>query len=334
MSLIWELPSGSVFLSEPQDSRSTLKITLSDETVFSPRTMCDTSYPPDLIKQILDVKGVEWLCDEIARDEDPVYVQKYLSNELTAYFGSETFTGKRILDFGCGCGASTMWLARQFPQSKVIGVELVDDLLSVAKARLKHYGYKNVEFFQSPNRDELPRNIGRFDLVILSAVYEHLLPDERQVVLKQLWSSVVENGSLFLNQTPNLAFPLELHTTMLPLINYAPDRLALWAARRFSRRIDPFESWQELLRKGIRGSTVSEITGILNDSSSDVILLEPSRNGFQDRVDLWFSTTNSSNLFTLKKISKIVLKGLYKLTALALVPDLALAYNKTSPSAK
>ncbi|MEQ1646240.1 MAG: class I SAM-dependent methyltransferase, partial [Pyrinomonadaceae bacterium] len=245
-----------------------------------------------------------------------------------AYFDLEQFSQSRILDFGCGCGASTMWLARQFPQSEIVGVELKDDFLAIAKARSEHYGHTNVSFFQSPGGSELPIEMGQFDIVIMSAVYEHLLPTERKVILRKLSSCVRGGGFLFLNQTPNSLFPIELHTTMLPLINYIPDSLAFAAAKRFSKRVEPEDSWDELLRKGIRGATVCEITGNLGKNGSAFTMLEPTRHGFTDRVDLWFSTTNPSNLYSVKKLARVTLKALYKLTGLAMIPDLALAFQK------
>src|SRR5207247_6654027 len=75
--------------------------------------------------------------------------------------------------------------------------------------------------------------------------------------------------------------------TGLPLINYLPDRLALGYARRFSTRVSREESWQTLLREGIRGGTVGEILGRLGDRGGRPLLLRPNREGLGDWVDLW-----------------------------------------------
>ena len=330
MVMIEELKhrDGSVLLSELEDGRKRLEVRLNDPAVFSPRLKCETSYPSNLIKLILDVKEPAWLCDEIARDEDPDYVLKHLENEMQAYFGDEQFAGKRILDFGCGSGASTMLLARMFPASEVVGVELDRDLVSVAEGRLEHYKFKNVRLLRSPSGTELPAELGAFDLIVLSAVYEHLLPAERNVIMPQLWQHLTDRGILFLDQTPHRFFPLELHTTSLPLINYLPDKLTLRAARKFSRRVDEKETWESLLRAGIRGATVREIKRKLNTSGSRPVLLEPTKNGLRDRVDLWFLTTNPDNLKTLKQSARVLLKAINALTGIAIVPELTLAFRK------
>lgn len=328
MTVLLEHPDGQVSITEQSNGRKLIKVRLKDEKEFSPRTEIETEYSVDLISLILDVKGAAWLCDEIARDEDRNYVIKYLENELRAYFRFEDFAGKRIFDFGCGSGASTMWLARLFPESEIVGVELVDELLSVAKGRLNYYGFKNVTLHKSPSGMEIPNDLGEFDLVVMSAVYEHLLPDERKIIMSQLWQIVKENGFLFLNQTPNLIFPFELHTTMLPFINYLPDGLALIAAHKFSRRIETNESWETLLRKGIRGATVSEIKKNLAFDETRAIMLQPNRSGLRDRVDLWFQSTGSTRLGKTKQAAKIVLKTIYFSTGIAIVPDVTLAFQK------
>src|SRR5579863_4263751 len=91
----------------------------------------ETAYPVSLIETMLRVRGLN-LCDDIARDEDPSYVEAMLRRDISAYFLADAFAGKRILDFGCGGGASTMILARLFPASEIVGVELSPAYLSIA----------------------------------------------------------------------------------------------------------------------------------------------------------------------------------------------------------
>ncbi len=297
--------------------------------LFVPRASCETHYSPELIEHILRVKGAAYLCDEIGRDEDPAYVQRDLEMDLRAYFDESDFTGKRILDFGCGSGASTMVLARMFPQTEIVGVELFDELLSVARARARFYHLSNVKLLLSPSGEELPPDVGEFDFVIMSAVYEHLLPNERRTVLPRVWATLKQGGYLFLNLTPYRHFPIEHHTTGLPLLNYLPPRIALSAARKFSNRIDKTEPWEMLLRRGIRGGTEYEILRILRDGSKQqAILLEPTKQGLRDRIDLWHAALSADRLRPVKQAIKTGLKGLKLFTGLTLVPNLSLVIQK------
>lgn len=300
-----------------------------NKDLFVPVKTFETKYSIELINKILEIKGSDYLCDELAREEDPTYVKRDLEDDLKAYFPNEDFSDKTILDFGCGSGASSIILSRIFPKAKIIGVELEEKLLSIAKARLDFYKYKNIEFYLSPNGNELPKNIGQFDLVIMSAVYEHLLPEERKTVVPLIWESIKENGFFFMNMTPHRYFPVEHHTTGLPLINYLPDILSYQVAKKFSKRIDPSESWEILLRRGIRGGTENEILAILkNNQANKVKLLEPNTAEIKDRIDLWYSQLNQERLSSVKKIIRFTLKSVKLFTGMVIVPNLSLVFQK------
>lgn len=53
----------------------------------------------------------------------------------------------RIVDQACGTGILTFKIARRFPASQVIGVELRDEYLNIAREKAKAMNLKNVEFF-------------------------------------------------------------------------------------------------------------------------------------------------------------------------------------------
>jgi 2-polyprenyl-3-methyl-5-hydroxy-6-metoxy-1,4-benzoquinol methylase len=242
--------------------------------LFTPITTCVTRYPAELIEHVLRVKGPAYLCDEIMRDEDPRYVQHSFRWDILSYAKPEDFAGRRVLDFGSGSGASSMVLARMFPDVTIVGVELIAEFVELARRRARFYGVDGRVTFQlSPDPNSLPPEIGDFDYIVFSAVSEHLLPNERQVILALLWSHLKRGGVMFLDQTPYRWFPIELHTTSLPLINYLPDRWALYCSRRLSKRVRPDESWPELLRKGIRSGSTREIIAALSREGRQAVAL-------------------------------------------------------------
>jgi 2-polyprenyl-3-methyl-5-hydroxy-6-metoxy-1,4-benzoquinol methylase len=333
MSEILEHPQANVLVKERSGDRRALQVRLIDKHLVMRWDTCETSYPLDLIKHILDVKGPAYLCDEIMRDQDPLYVQKDLETELLAYFDRSDFDYKRILDFGCGAGASTAILARMFPKSEIVGAELDSSLLSIARKRIQHYGLARVALHQSPSGTELPEGLGEFDFVVLSAVYEHLLPQEREILMPKVWSLIREDGYLFIDQLPNRLFPVEQHTTGLPFINYMPKRLALEAAQRFSRQVGKDEPWEELLRKGIRGATEREILTILRkDRTYSPVLIEPTNLGLRDRIDLWYSVASERRMPSVKLGLKVLMKAIKFATGLELVPYHTLAIKKSVKS--
>ncbi len=72
----------------------------------------------------------------------------------------------RILDHACGTGILTFRIARKFPDCEVIGVELRDEYLTIAKNRAQAMGIANVEFILSRAEDVLLE--GPFDCVTSS----------------------------------------------------------------------------------------------------------------------------------------------------------------------
>lgn len=88
--------------------------------VFAPIHELLTTYPLELIALILDQKRVSYVCDEISREEDPSRIHTILETDFLAYFRPQDLGGRRILDFGCGSGASTMFLARTCVDSEII----------------------------------------------------------------------------------------------------------------------------------------------------------------------------------------------------------------------
>ena len=247
----------------------------------------ETGYDADLVARILAVKGVAWLCDELRRDEDPTYTGANLLATLLAHVPRPVLDRARVLDFGCGSGASTVTLGRELPGAAIVGVELVDDFIAIARARAAHHGLTNVQVRHSPGPTELPAHLGSFDLVVLNGVYEHLLPAERAMLPAALWASVVPGGHLVLTETPARWWPVDGHTTRLPLVPLLPDRLALAAARRLSPKVAPDEEWAALLRRGIRGGSRRRIAAEL--AAGDACRPEVLRPIEGDRIDLWYA---------------------------------------------
>src|ERR1044072_7410626 len=83
-----------------------------DADRFVPRRSCETTYPLALIERIVEEGAPGYLCAEIVREEDPRYLALGLRHYLLSYIDENEFAGGRVLDFGCGAGASTAVLAR------------------------------------------------------------------------------------------------------------------------------------------------------------------------------------------------------------------------------
>ena len=336
-SVVLDGPEGTAVVTDLPDGTRLVSSTPWDPEAYVSRRECTTKYSPELIAMILRVKGARWLCEEIEREENPGYLQHELWWTVRAHLSEQELHGRRVLDFGCGAGPSTMILARLFDQGQTVGVDIDEPALEIAEARRQHYGMANVEFRLSSNPMGLPDGLGQFDVIICSAVLEHLLPDERPVVIPALWASLRPGGIILICETPHRFSPIETHTTGgLPLINYLPPPLAMWAARRFSKRVWPGATWQGLLRAGIRGSSEGEFLRILRHAGArDASVRRPSAHAAVcDEFDLWYEISHVNELPRLKGHLRKVFRALKRATGVSFTPYLAFAVQRPAdPSA-
>ncbi len=70
----------------------------------------------------------------------------------------------RALDLGTGTGAGALWLAREFPQARVTGVDISEAMIARAKAKLPGELSGRVDFLVG-DAERLPFAEGSFDLV-------------------------------------------------------------------------------------------------------------------------------------------------------------------------
>lgn len=328
MSERLEHADGGIRLEELPDGRRRIEVEDLGPDRYVPHRSWVTGYDRDLIAKLLAIKGPAWLCDEIMRDEDPAYVENDIRHDIFSYTDPADWAGCDVLDFGCGCGASTMILGRLAPGCRLVGVELVPEFLEAGRLRAAHYGLANVQMLESPSPEELPAGIGPFDHIVFSAVFEHLLPHERLELLPRIWGCLKPGGVLYLNQTPHRYFPIEGHTTGLPLINYLPDGWTAAAARRFSGRVARDANWESMLRNGIRGGTQGEVMRILAGAGGEPELLRPGRDGITSQLDLWYRSASIRHGGAGLKLRRTALGLVRALTGHTVVPNLSLAIRK------
>lgn len=293
---------GSVEILPVPEGRFRVTLKPVDESIYIPVRSCETSLPPEVVSAFLG-RSFAGLCDDLARHEDPRYVIQAVKNQLLAYFDPSAFRRKRILDFGCGTGASTLCMAAMFPETDVVGVELSQSNVEIARKVLAARGLSNAQFLISPDGNSLPAGIGSFDFVMLSAVFEHLLPNERPRVMPLIWSCMNPGAALFINQTPYRYFPYEHHSTGLWFINYLPNGLTMLLARKFSkynREDNKIRDWTGHLRGGIRGGTEAEIIRNLSLAKSGKPTVIQPKDG--DRAAYWLSCTDPGRHRTIKQI--------------------------------
>lgn len=97
----------------------------------------------------------------------------------------------RILDFGCGIGRAADYLAKIFPDARVVGADTADNAIRHAADR---YGSPRVAFCLV---DEL-RSLEPFDLCYVNGVFHHIAPPERPSALSLIHDCLAPRGTLAL----------------------------------------------------------------------------------------------------------------------------------------
>ncbi|HYO87496.1 MAG TPA: class I SAM-dependent methyltransferase [Candidatus Limnocylindrales bacterium] len=291
----------------------------------------ETHYSRETLEALLAAKGETWLRDEIARAEEPSYIEEPLRRQFERFV---PVAGQRVLDFGCGCGASTLCLAR-LGAASVSGVEPNAVFAAAARLRVRDSGLADrVGIRHVTDTCALPFEDSSFDAVIMNAVLEHIPPAARRGHLHEIWRVIAPNGHLFIGETPNQLWPQDFHTTGLWLVPYMPLRLA----RRYAilrKRVPPEATINWLLSEGIRGSGYWEVMAALQPDVRCLNLVKC------DDVD-WFwarslarpgqTPTRLKIKHMLRAIHEAVAHGVLHplgIPAVAFLPDLSLCLEKT-----
>jgi ubiquinone/menaquinone biosynthesis C-methylase UbiE len=184
--------------------------------------------------------------------------------------------GARILEIGCGTGASTVALAEQGATVTALDIDAAS--LRVARDRCLAYNVR-CELVQA-NGAAAEQLLKRepYDFVIFFACLEHMTHSERIQSMRDTWQALAPGALWCLIETPNRLWFFDDHTSRLPFFNWLPDELA-FEYSRYSPR-EPFrsayrtvsaETMESFLRHG-RGVSFHEFDLAMGDTASlDVV---------------------------------------------------------------
>jgi ubiquinone/menaquinone biosynthesis C-methylase UbiE len=81
--------------------------------------------------------------------------------------------GRNGIDVGCGGGRLVIKLAKSYPFSEVVGLDLSDEMLKLAKERVASAGLSDRVKFSKGNAERIPYPDSSFDLVVSTISLHH-----------------------------------------------------------------------------------------------------------------------------------------------------------------
>ena len=132
--------------------------------------------------------------------------------------------GQRILEVGCGPGASTVAMSEQ--GAMVTAIDVSSDVIARCRRRVEGSGL--AADFVAANAAQITNLFapGSFDQVIFWAALEHMTLDERLAALAGAAEVVAPGGLITTIETPNRLWYFDSHTARLPFFMWLPDELA------------------------------------------------------------------------------------------------------------
>jgi ubiquinone/menaquinone biosynthesis C-methylase UbiE len=102
--------------------------------------------------------------------------------------------GATVLDVGCGTGASALPAAEKIgPRGRVIGVDLAENLLAIARQKAASRGLANLQF-KTGDMGRLGYPDGHFDAVV--SVFSIFFVPDMAAQARELWRMVRPGGTL------------------------------------------------------------------------------------------------------------------------------------------
>lgn len=109
------------------------------------------------------------------------------------------FRVRRILDYGCGVGTTSVHLARAFSDAEIVGVDIARNAIAAAT---ELFGNERVSFFDAGSLSDL----GEFDLCYVNGVFHHVDSEQHPAVAAAIHRALRPGGcfALFENNPWNV----------------------------------------------------------------------------------------------------------------------------------
>lgn len=138
--------------------------------------------------------------------------------------------GDKVLDFGCGTGMLTTYLADVIGKNGyIVGVDVGAEMLRIAKQKFS--GKKNAKFVLINNSEKLPFKSDYFDVVTTSLVMHLLTEEQKKAAFREMYRVLKKKGRFlcvdFGKPTNLLGWIVKLYITKLCILIWAYEKNAV-----------------------------------------------------------------------------------------------------------
>ncbi|MGG6296655.1 class I SAM-dependent methyltransferase [Leptolyngbya sp. AN02str] len=196
-----------------------------------------------------------------------------------------------ILDAGCGSGYKSLILAEANPGATIVGVDLSEESVKLAKVRLDYYGFNDAQFHAMPIEEVSSLGL-QFDYINCDEVL-YLVPNP-PLVLESLRAVLKPHGILRTNlhsaAQRGAYYRAQELFRMMGLMDHAPDDAEIKVATQTMQALKPeviarMQSWQDrfatpdgksdilanLLLLGDKGFTVPQAVELLDAAGLEFV---------------------------------------------------------------
>lgn len=197
--------------------------------------------------------------------------------------------GKIILDAGCGSGYTSLALAEANPGAKIVGIDLSEESVKLARQRLQHNGFDDAEFYPL-SIEELAKLGMEFDYINCDETL-YLLPDPvlgLQVMQSVLKPQGIIHSNLHSYRQRFYYYQAQELFKMMGLMEEAPQQQEVELVRDIMRALKDNvilkqQTWDDIfdnapglallnhLLQGDKGYTIKEMFAALRAADLDFI---------------------------------------------------------------
>lgn len=147
--------------------------------------------------------------------------------------------GRRVLEFGCNIGATSIVLAHL--GGRTTACDINDQFLTLAKLNARRYGsLPLIRFVRLQEGAQLPFSDASFDVVTCNSVLEYVRAEHLAPLQRELDRVLHPGGEIVVFGTSNRLWPIEAHSHRW-WVNYVPDAFDRMLGDAVQRGVWPWQ---------------------------------------------------------------------------------------------